>query len=147
MGVKQNMSQAELENVFVRVVGEGRLDIKSQSDQVGTGVELELWTLGAPSVRVARYVLVVFGDVAGNDGTITAQDLSRLSQAVQTGIWENEYARMAANVVLPNMGDGVNTQDWEAVNRARAGSQTIIQTDLARAYKAHWLAQGYSVLG
>ena len=71
-GLETGMTQADFENRFVDVNGNGRLEYTTLGGSIGTGTEVRLID-NATGAVVETYTIVVFGDVNG-DGIINALD-------------------------------------------------------------------------
>ncbi len=71
-GLEANLTQESFESDFVRVVGDGTLQISSDSGIFGTGTVVEVYN-NLTSTVMETYTVVVFGDVNG-DGAVDTND-------------------------------------------------------------------------
>lgn len=71
-GLKQGLTQAELEGIFVNINGNGRLVYTPANGTIGTGTKIELVD-NATNEVIQTYMVVIFGDVSG-DGIVNGID-------------------------------------------------------------------------
>jgi hypothetical protein len=71
-GLTEGIGRADFESMFVEVLGNGRLEIKTLAGEFGTGTKIELINNTTDEV-VREYYIVIFGDLNG-DGIVGGID-------------------------------------------------------------------------
>ena len=122
-GLKANISREELQNTYLGVLGNGRLEISPGA--VGTGTVVQLYSNSTNTV-LETYEVVIFGDING-DGLINSSDVTniRLMNAGLLEISWNDVHTFAADL---NADQNVNSSDVTDVRLLNAG---VLQYDQA----------------
>ena len=122
-GLSTGLQMDELQNDYLDIIGNGRLEFSTT--HVGTGTIVTLYNENTGAV-VAEYTLVIFGDVTG-DGLINSSDVTELRN-VNAGI--AEYERDSALYFAGDIThDGnINSSDVMEARLVNAGISEISQT-------------------